>query len=55
MKRITVLLAEDHLIVREGFRKMLQLEGDFEVIGEAQDGRQAVVLASRTVIRFIKV
>jgi DNA-binding NarL/FixJ family response regulator len=45
MKRITVLLAEDHMIVREGFRKMLELENDFEVVGEAQDGRQAVALA----------
>ncbi len=45
MKRITVLLAEDHTIVREGFRKMLELEGDLEVVGEAQDGRQAVALA----------
>jgi DNA-binding NarL/FixJ family response regulator len=42
MKRITVLLAEDHMIVREGFRKMLELEDDLEVIGEAEDGRQAV-------------
>jgi DNA-binding NarL/FixJ family response regulator len=42
MKRITVLLAEDHTIVREGFRKMLEFEDDIEVIGEAQDGRQAV-------------
>ncbi|MEY2409337.1 MAG: hypothetical protein QOF48_2007 [Verrucomicrobiota bacterium] len=47
MKRITVLLAEDHTIVREGFRKMLELEDDFEVAGEAQDGRQAVVLAKK--------
>ena len=45
MKKITVLLAEDHTIVREGFRKMLELESDFEVVGEAQDGRQAVALA----------
>ncbi len=44
MKRITVLLAEDHTIVREGFRKMLELEEDIEVIGEAQDGREAVTL-----------
>jgi DNA-binding NarL/FixJ family response regulator len=28
MKKITVLLAEDHMIVREGFRKMLELEDD---------------------------
>src|ERR1700691_3437619 len=47
MKRITVLLAEDHTIVREGFRKMLELEDDFEIIGEAQDGRQAVALANK--------
>ena len=47
MKRITVLLAEDHLVVREGFRKMLELEDDFELIGEASDGRQAVTLAKK--------
>ena len=47
MKRITVLLAEDHTIVREGFRKMLELENDIEVVGEAQDGRQAVALVKK--------
>jgi DNA-binding NarL/FixJ family response regulator len=44
MKRINVLLAEDHAIVREGFRKMLELEKDLQVVGEAQDGREAVAL-----------
>ena len=47
MKRITVLLAEDHTIVREGFRKMLELEDDLEVVGEAQDGRQAVAMVKK--------
>ncbi len=47
MKPITVLLAEDHTIVREGLRKMLELETCLEVVGEAQDGRQAVVLAKK--------
>ena len=47
MKRITVLLAEDHTIVREGFRKMLELEDDIEVVGEAQDGRQAVAMVKK--------
>src|SRR5580692_11320169 len=47
MKRITVLLAEDHTIVREGFRKMLELETDLEVVGEAKDGRQAVALVKK--------
>ena len=46
-KKITVLLAEDHMIVREGFRKMLELEADFEIVGEAQDGRQAVALIQK--------
>jgi len=48
MKRITVLLAEDHMIVREGFRKMLELEDDFEIVGEAQNGRAAVALVKKT-------
>lgn len=45
MKRITVLLAEDHTLVREGIRMMLNLETDLDVVGEAQDGRQALELA----------
>lgn len=44
MKRITVVLADDHRIVREGFRRILELEPDLEVVGEAGDGLQAVAL-----------
>ena len=47
MKRITVLLAEDHLIVREGFRSLLKRERDIEVVGEAETGRQAVRLTRK--------
>jgi DNA-binding NarL/FixJ family response regulator len=47
MKRITVLLAEDHMVVREGFRKLLEGESDIEVVGEAQNGRQAVELTRK--------
>ena len=47
MKRITVLLAEDHLIVREGFRGLLKDERDIEIVGEAATGRQAVQLARK--------
>ena len=43
--KITVLLAEDHMIVREGFRKLLESESDIELVGEAQNGRQAVKMA----------
>jgi DNA-binding NarL/FixJ family response regulator len=46
-KRITVLLAEDHTVVREGFRRLLRLEDDFEVVGEAEDGRQAVDMVKK--------
>ncbi len=47
MKRITVLLAEDHAIVREGLRNLLEAEEDFEVVGEAENGRSAVELARK--------
>lgn len=47
MKRITVLLVDDHTIVREAFRKILEGEDDFEVVGEAPDGRQAIALAKK--------
>ena len=47
MKPISILLAEDHAIVREGFRKLLAAETDIEVVGEAADGRQAVALAKK--------
>jgi DNA-binding NarL/FixJ family response regulator len=47
MNKITILLADDHALVREGCRMMLELENDFEVVGEARDGRQAVELARR--------
>jgi DNA-binding NarL/FixJ family response regulator len=47
MKPITVLLAEDHTIVRQGFRKMLELEDDLEIVGEAEDGRKAVAMVKK--------
>src|SRR3954471_23634759 len=47
MKRITVLLAEDHHIVREGFRSLLRHEEDIEVVGEAETGRQAVQMTRK--------
>ena len=46
-KSITILLAEDHEIVRAGLRRMLDGETDFVVLDEASTGRQAVELAKR--------
>jgi DNA-binding NarL/FixJ family response regulator len=47
MNPITVLLADDDLIVREGLRTLLQHEEDIQVVGEAKNGRQAVALAAK--------
>lgn len=45
MKTIKVLVADDHTVVREGLRGMIELEEDLEVVGEARNGRQAVAMA----------
>jgi len=45
MSKITVLLADDHTVVREGLRALLQATPDIEVVGEADNGRLAVQLA----------
>ncbi|HCE47011.1 MAG TPA: DNA-binding response regulator [Lentisphaeria bacterium] len=45
MKNITVLLADDHTVVRQGLQALLSCEKDIEVVGEAENGRQAVELA----------
>ncbi len=47
MKNITILLADDHTVVREGLRTVLELEDGLEVVGEAQEGREAVDLARK--------
>jgi len=47
MNTIRILLAEDHVVVRQGTRQLLEREQDFEVVGEAGDGEEAVRLASQ--------
>jgi DNA-binding NarL/FixJ family response regulator len=44
-KKITVLLVDDHGLVRRGFRRMLEDESDMEVVGEAGDGEESIRLA----------
>jgi DNA-binding NarL/FixJ family response regulator len=46
-KPITVLLAEDHMIVREGLKSLLAVEKDIAVIGEATTGREAVEITRK--------
>ena len=45
---IRVVLADDHPIVRDGLRKLLTLEDDIEVVGEASDGREVVHVVQET-------
>jgi DNA-binding NarL/FixJ family response regulator len=47
MKNLKIVLAEDHTILREGLRALLGAHPDFEVIGEARDGRDAVRCVER--------
>ena len=44
---VTVIIADDHPVVREGLRGMLAGEPDIEVVGEAADGKEAAALARR--------
>ncbi len=48
MNKIRVLLADDHRLFREGLRRLLEIEGDIEVVGEAKDGQETVELALDT-------
>jgi len=47
MKRIRILLADDHAVVRQGFKMILAAEPDMEIVGEAGNGREAVELAEQ--------
>jgi two-component system response regulator NreC len=46
-KRIRILLADDHAVVRQGFKMILGAQTDMEIVGEAGNGREAVELAER--------
>lgn len=43
MKKLRILLADDHTLVRQGLRRILQEKPEWEVVGEAHDGREAVL------------
>ncbi len=45
--KITVLLADDHTVIREGLKMMLEAAGDIKVVGEAENGEEAVQLTKR--------
>ena len=47
MKRTRILLADDHAVVRQGFKMILDAQADMETVGEAANGREAVELAEQ--------
>src|SRR5258707_9076359 len=47
MGKISVLLADDHTLVRQGLKALLMAEPDMEVVGEAKNGQEAVALARK--------
>ena len=46
MGHVRVLLVDDHTMVRQGLRRLLETDGDIEVVGEAGEGREAAALAA---------
>ena len=44
--KVKILIADDHAVLREGMRNLLEEEDDFEIVGEASDGEEAVNLAA---------
>jgi len=47
IERIRVLIVDDQTLVREGFRKLLELEADFEIVGTASNGEDAIAAIER--------
>ncbi|MGP8080443.1 MAG: response regulator [Dehalococcoidales bacterium] len=47
MSKIRIILADDHVILRQGTRQLLEHESDMDVVGEASDGAEAVELVSK--------
>jgi DNA-binding NarL/FixJ family response regulator len=47
MTQITVLLADDHASVRKAFKKILELQADLTVVGEAKNGHEAIALVKK--------
>ena len=45
--KITVLLVDDHALVRKGFRRMIEDDAEISIVGEASDGKQGVQLAQQ--------
>ena len=46
-KPIRILIADDHAMIREGLKQILELEGDIEIVGQASDGYECLNLINK--------
>ena len=53
MAKITVMIVDDHPVFRQGLRRVLEGEDDLDVIGEVQDGAEALQLAKQLVAKIL--
>ena len=53
MKKIRVLIVDDHILIREGLRKVLSMEPEIEVTSEATDGQEAIELSRKMEVDII--
>jgi DNA-binding NarL/FixJ family response regulator len=53
MDKLSILLVDDHALVRRGFRRLIEDEADLTVVGEATDGRQAVEMTKQLEPRVV--
>ncbi len=53
MDKLSILLVDDHALVRRGFRRLIEDEADLTVVGEASDGRQAVEMTKQLEPRVV--
>jgi DNA-binding NarL/FixJ family response regulator len=49
MEKIKIILADDHILVREGFKSLLSKKKEFEVVGEAENGEELLELIDHTI------
>lgn len=47
MNPIRVIIADDHLMVREGIKQLIEFEGDIKVVGEANDGQECLIITNK--------
>jgi len=47
MRKVSILLADDHKVLRQGLKKLIELDKSFTVVGEAENGRTAVILSGQ--------